>query len=118
MLKMGSQDKQGYIPSAVTAVEQPVEQTVARCPVGICAARKVDRVELLRNRGNRRITGLGSGRFDSRQQYSQNPVLVVDDQDRKSLVVHPRLDYRSLQDRKSTRLNSSHLGISYAVFCL
>src|SRR5437899_7060352 len=23
-----------------------------------------------------------------------------------------------IQDRKSTRLNSSHLGISYAVFCL
>src|SRR5205814_9738561 len=25
---------------------------------------------------------------------------------------------RETQDRKSTRLNSSHLGISYAVFCL
>src|SRR5262245_65073814 len=25
---------------------------------------------------------------------------------------------KSLVDRKSTRLNSSHLGISYAVFCL
>src|SRR5436853_7597158 len=25
---------------------------------------------------------------------------------------------RSSRDRKSTRLNSSHLGISYAVFCL
>src|SRR5262245_64040046 len=25
---------------------------------------------------------------------------------------------RKSQDRKSTRLNSSHLGISYAVFCL
>src|SRR5205814_8533252 len=25
---------------------------------------------------------------------------------------------RKKQDRKSTRLNSSHLGISYAVFCL
>src|ERR1039458_696177 len=25
--------------------------------------------------------------------------------------------YVSLSDRKSTRLNSSHLGISYAVFC-
>src|SRR5262245_65376105 len=25
---------------------------------------------------------------------------------------------RKAQDRKSTRLNSSHLGISYAVFCL
>src|SRR5262245_66639211 len=29
--------------------------------------------------------------------------------------VEPRL---GLGDRKSTRLNSSHLGISYAVFCL
>src|SRR5262245_63220250 len=26
--------------------------------------------------------------------------------------------YRRRADRKSTRLNSSHLGISYAVFCL
>src|SRR5436853_4191675 len=25
---------------------------------------------------------------------------------------------KTLKDRKSTRLNSSHLGISYAVFCL
>src|SRR5262245_63925616 len=25
---------------------------------------------------------------------------------------------RGVEDRKSTRLNSSHLGISYAVFCL
>src|SRR5258705_4975098 len=30
-----------------------------------------------------------------------------------------RYEHRSdYQDRKSTRLNSSHLGISYAVFCL
>src|SRR5437899_9961419 len=26
--------------------------------------------------------------------------------------------FRAVLDRKSTRLNSSHLGISYAVFCL
>src|SRR5436853_1043702 len=26
--------------------------------------------------------------------------------------------HHHIQDRKSTRLNSSHLGISYAVFCL
>src|SRR5258705_9098072 len=35
---------------------------------------------------------------------------------------HARLRGRALEsiriDRKSTRLNSSHLGISYAVFCL
>src|SRR5258705_8703603 len=30
----------------------------------------------------------------------------------------PDLDRLRDQDRKSTRLNSSHLGISYAVFCL
>src|SRR5437899_8689037 len=29
-----------------------------------------------------------------------------------------RLDPERAEDRKSTRLNSSHLGISYAVFCL
>src|SRR5438045_5627222 len=28
------------------------------------------------------------------------------------------LSFRRSEDRKSTRLNSSHLGISYAVFCL
>src|SRR5256885_8957865 len=52
--------------------------------------------------------------------------------DRKGLVValgdHDQLDIearfhsrsvdRALRDRKSTRLNSSHLVISYAVFCL
>src|SRR3712207_7587052 len=30
----------------------------------------------------------------------------------------PRPDAPPLQDRKSTRLNSSHANISYAVFCL
>src|ERR1035438_8190469 len=30
----------------------------------------------------------------------------------------PPWSLRALSDRKSTRLNSSHLGISYAVFCL
>src|SRR5689334_23849864 len=32
--------------------------------------------------------------------------------------VHVRLDELPLADRKSTRLNSSHSSISYAVFCL
>src|SRR5471030_259404 len=34
------------------------------------------------------------------------------------LLEGPLGDGHALQDRKSTRLNSSHLGISYAVFCL
>src|ERR1035438_8504735 len=32
-------------------------------------------------------------------------------------ALHERSSLRSHTDRKSTRLNSSHLGISYAVFC-
>src|SRR6202162_5053322 len=33
-------------------------------------------------------------------------------------VVHPTIADAELKDRKSTRLNSSHHDISYAVFCL
>src|SRR5438045_6179448 len=41
-------------------------------------------------------------------------VQVVDDDVQIAVVVQ----IGESQDRKSTRLNSSHLGISYAVFCL
>src|SRR5258705_7059652 len=34
------------------------------------------------------------------------------------LLVRQRAALGEIRDRKSTRLNSSHLGISYAVFCL
>src|SRR5699024_11675656 len=33
-------------------------------------------------------------------------------------LVHPRQTSSLYRDRKSTRLNSSHVSISYAVFCL
>src|SRR5690606_40397258 len=35
-----------------------------------------------------------------------------------SCQARPNPAFRDLQDRKSTRLNSSHVKISYAVFCL
>src|SRR5437870_9527149 len=34
------------------------------------------------------------------------------------MVFNERLNFPSFLDRKSTRLNSSHVAISYAVFCL
>src|SRR5205085_10579491 len=37
---------------------------------------------------------------------------------RRSEHIHARHVVRIVQDRKSTRLNSSHSQISYAVFCL
>src|SRR5689334_2248705 len=43
---------------------------------------------------------------------------VADDVHRLGRVDPERLDPRRRPDRKSTRLNSSHSSISYAVFCL
>src|SRR3712207_8561042 len=53
----------------------------------------------------------------------QNPRLEVEHVGQQLLGEHlgggPGRDERAvLQDRKSTRLNSSHANISYAVFCL
>src|SRR5258705_10179701 len=47
-------------------------------------------------------------------------VLVDDPVATAARAADERVDRRAavLPDRKSTRLNSSHLGISYAVFCL
>src|SRR5436190_16678018 len=38
--------------------------------------------------------------------------------DRTVGLARHQIDHREAQDRKSTRLNSSHTVISYAVFCL
>src|SRR2546426_7622784 len=47
-------------------------------------------------------------------QYHRNAAELV------AVRVHSRDEHRNhlVEDRKSTRLNSSHLVISYAVFCL
>src|SRR5207248_11291598 len=45
-------------------------------------------------------------------------VTVIDKLARKQYEVEPRAYEGRLLDRKSTRLNSSHRTISYAVFCL
>src|SRR5207249_7001935 len=50
-------------------------------------------------------------------------VAVVLDREQQLVGIHDahravHLDVARVQDRKSTRLNSSHVSISYAVFCL
>src|SRR5438045_7409705 len=70
----------------------------------------------------RSIRTHGAQAVRSRLQDSARPVRVGAEPAsirRASLSVqdaHPRRE--QARDRKSTRLNSSHLGISYAVFCL
>src|SRR5699024_11475871 len=56
--------------------------------------------------------GIGALRFAEVAQVAEVPERLVEgDHERPFLRV-------VLQDRKSTRLNSSHVSISYAVFCL
>src|SRR5205814_4829399 len=69
---------------------------------------------------HRRRSAAGSAsnpslRFDSHAADRQIPRAVR--QVRRCETVEPAAQPAGL-DRKSTRLNSSHLGISYAVFCL
>src|SRR5690606_28107956 len=72
---------------------------------------------LIEHREERRVLGLRQVGEDSvRQPREQRPsarelrlVEAVDDE---------RLEDLAVADRKSTRLNSSHVKISYAVFCL
>src|SRR5262245_62936597 len=48
--------------------------------------------------------------------YGPDPILI---RSRGAICVFPQNEDNPFWiDRKSTRLNSSHLGISYAVFCL
>src|SRR5258705_4728394 len=51
---------------------------------------------------------------DARPAHAARQLLALDDAAR----IGARADPSRVIDRKSTRLNSSHLGISYAVFCL
>src|SRR3712207_7659429 len=43
---------------------------------------------------------------------------LADEYMRQNKIEHVRLNEEEITDRKSTRLNSSHANISYAVFCL
>src|SRR5437899_8731764 len=48
----------------------------------------------------------------------QPDVLEIVERAILDVALDPGIGHRDHGDRKSTRLNSSHLGISYAVFCL
>src|SRR5690625_6097130 len=48
----------------------------------------------------------------------QSPLIVIDGIPGGNLDLLQPTDIESFEDRKSTRLNSSHVAISYAVFCL
>src|SRR5256885_9821460 len=77
--------------------------------------------ETITNEGGWRCTEVRSGNVVLAQSLVQHPCgPVTDSRYRRTLArANPTLwDETPDRDRKSTRLNSSHLVISYAVFCL
>src|SRR5205085_7534007 len=51
------------------------------------------------------------------KRFAYKPILNVLQQ-RREQIAQAHLNAEKIKDRKSTRLNSSHSQISYAVFCL
>src|SRR5262245_63177941 len=66
--------------------------------------------------GRIRVDAGGGVQGPARRLACRLRVLAVDE--RRAGAEQIRLGDQHVEDRKSTRLNSSHLGISYAVFCL
>src|SRR5690625_5941556 len=65
--------------------------------------------------------------FESTGHYHKPVLQFLEDQDIAYYLVNPVISFEArktslrqvkTEDRKSTRLNSSHVAISYAVFCL
>src|SRR5690349_24217908 len=59
------------------------------------------------------VLGAGAAAYMLYQRMGARQAPIIAD-----TVVHVPVDAAYSQDRKSTRLNSSHVEISYAVFCL
>src|SRR5262245_21983140 len=60
----------------------------------------------------------GSPLLISLEALTKDKLLPVSALVEVPVLAEAEADYDQARDRKSTRLNSSHLGISYAVFCL
>src|SRR3712207_7430309 len=79
---------------------------------------RVDQVVPGRQPGEQRRDG-DARRRDRHDDSRQRADLAVAVDERRLLdLARDRLERADQEDRKSTRLNSSHANISYAVFCL
>src|SRR5690625_3571041 len=65
-----------------------------------------------------RLTGRFCFLVDIIERNSMNLQLLTKPQCHLCAAARQTMDDEQQQDRKSTRLNSSHVAISYAVFCL
>src|SRR5437899_6981344 len=66
---------------------------------------------------NESLGRIWNGNWQIQWRGKDQELRAIDERFQLHLTMHPE-KLPITQDRKSTRLNSSHLGISYAVFCL
>src|SRR5947209_15709343 len=62
--------------------------------------------------------GLAAPQIGISKRIAVIDVTFKEDPNAKLVLINPEIIGREGRDRKSTRLNSSHANISYAVFCL
>src|SRR5438034_7757254 len=98
-------------PDALNAVDAALHAELARIFVEVRHDAEAD-VVVLTGRGRAFCAG---GDIDWMQAAIDDPALFEETGRQAKEIVFGQLD---LEDRKSTRLNSSHTVISYAVFCL
>src|SRR3712207_8264069 len=81
--------------------------TLFRSPMNALANDQASRIARIVEHNRERLGGVTAGLFtgDSGENRSMSPTGIIENRE-------------TLRDRKSTRLNSSHANISYAVFCL
>src|SRR5215471_21777256 len=82
------------------------------------AARRALQGDPARPAGVRTIAGAGGLRLERHRARGRPRTLPRCTRDRTLPSRRRQVRRLGLQDRKSTRLNSSHVEISYAVFCL
>src|SRR5690606_40798731 len=92
----------------------PLDRLLERVGIGDGGlAERLTEAEILHERGD----ALGSAQHLSRSMEEAEEAEVSNHVERATALV-ASLNASGPEDRKSTRLNSSHVKISYAVFCL
>src|SRR5207249_8979255 len=92
-------------------------ESVGVDPDQVAAVRRCDRVETVAGQRLAQLGDVDVDRLFGRGRGRLAPELVDQALARDELVRMQEQDGQD-EDRKSTRLNSSHVSISYAVFCL
>src|SRR5699024_6267758 len=79
----------------------------------------IKKIIKLGERTDKKVVATSNAHYIEAHEKMYGRILIASQKGNPLNRVHlPDTPYRTTRDRKSTRLNSSHVSISYAVFCL